>query len=81
MSPDEVLGGLAEILGAVAGVRPADVTPDASFADLGIDSLTMVEIVVAAEQRFSIRIPDETVADLVTVGDAVSYVERAQAAA
>jgi acyl carrier protein len=76
MNPGEVLTGLAEILGAVAGVRPADVTPDASFADLGVDSLTMVEIVVAAEDRFGLLVDDDRWARFRTVGDAVRYIER-----
>jgi len=41
----------------------------------------MVEIVVAAEERFSVRIADSDVADLVTVADAVAYIERATVAA
>jgi acyl carrier protein len=76
MSPDEVLTGLAEILGAVAGVHPADVTPDTSFASLGVDSLTMVEIVVAAEDRFGLLIDDDHWARFRLVGDAVRYIER-----
>jgi acyl carrier protein len=76
MSPDEVLSGLAEILGAVAGVRPADVTPDVSFADLGVDSLAMVEIVVAAEDRFGLLIDDDHWARFRLVGDAVRSIER-----
>jgi acyl carrier protein len=41
----------------------------------------MVEVVVAAEEKFSVRIPDDAVKDLKTVGDAVSYIEKAQASA
>jgi acyl carrier protein len=39
----------------------------------------MVEVVVAAEERFSVKIPDDDVQNLRTVGDAVSYIEKAQA--
>lgn len=82
MTDTEILAGLAEILHEVAGVEPARVTPEASFAgDLEVDSLTMVEVVVAAEDRFSVRIPDDDIAGLSTVGDAVSYVGRAGIAA
>jgi len=75
----EILTGLAEIVHEVSGRPAAAVVPEATFAgDLDLDSLTMVEVVVAAEQRFGVRIPDDDVAGLVTVGDAISYVERAQ---
>ena len=52
-----------------------DVQPDKAFIeDLDIDSLSMVEVVVAAEERFGVKIPDDEVKKLVTVGDAVSYI-------
>src|SRR3982750_1856296 len=52
MSPQEPLAGLAEILDTVAGIRPADVTAEALFADLGVGSLTMMEGGVGARGRF-----------------------------
>ncbi|THJ75480.1 MULTISPECIES: acyl carrier protein [Frankia] len=81
MSQD-VLAGLAVILEEVAGVDPADVTPEKTFIDdLDVDSLSMVEVVVAAEEKFSVKIPDDDVKSLKTVGDAVSYIQRAGVAA
>jgi len=77
VSRDEPLAGLAEILGTVAGVRLADVTADALFADLGVDSLAMVEVVVAAEDRFGLLIDDDHWSRFRTVGDAVRYIEQA----
>lgn len=75
---DDILTGLADILNEVAGVSPDAVTPDKSFTDdLDVDSLSMVEVVVAAEERFGVRIPDDDVKELRTVGDAVSYIKRA----
>jgi acyl carrier protein len=54
------------------------VTPHARLADdLGIDSLTLVDVVVAAEDRFGLVIPDDDWARFETVGDAVAYLERA----
>ena len=79
MRQDEVLAGLAEILAAVARVDPADVTPEKTFADLGVDSLTLVEVVVAAEDRFGMLIPDDDWSRFRTVGDAIAYLERAAA--
>ena len=76
----EIQTGLAEIVEEVAGVDAAEVTPDKSFVDdLDIDSLSMVEVVVAAEERFGVKIPDDDVKGLRTVGDAVSYIEKAGA--
>ncbi|MCK9876280.1 acyl carrier protein [Frankia sp. AgPm24] len=81
MSQD-ILAGLADILEEVAGVDPSDVTPDKTFIDdLDVDSLSMVEVVVAAEEKFSVKIPDDDVKSLKTVGDAVSYIQRAGVAA
>jgi len=71
----EITTGLAEILEEVAGVNPDDVTEEKSFTeDLDVDSLSMVEVVVAAEERFSVKIPDDEVQKLKTVGDAVSFI-------
>ena len=77
---EEIAGGLAEILEEVAGVNPDDVAEEKSFTDdLDVDSLSMVEVVVAAEEKFSVSIPDDEVKNLKTVGDAVAFIERAQA--
>ena len=76
----EILSGLAEIVNEVAGVPTDDVQMGKSFIDdLDIDSLSMVEVVVAAEERFGVKIPDDDVKGLRTVGDAVSYIEKASA--
>ena len=77
---EEIAEGLAEILQEVAGVKTEDVAEDKSFTDdLDVDSLSMVEVVVAAEEKFSVKIPDDEVQNLKTVGDAVSYIEKASA--
>lgn len=82
MTDQEILQGLAEILNEVAGVSPNDVSPEKSFIDdLDVDSLSMVEVVVAAEERFNVKIPDDDVKNLKTVGDAVSYIKSAGVAA
>ena len=74
-SREEITAGLAEILEEVAGVNPSDVSEEKSFTeDLDVDSLSMVEVVVAAEERFSVKIPDDEVQKLKTVGDAVSFI-------
>ena len=76
MANEEIRAGLAEILEEVAGVLPADVSEEKSFTDdLDVDSLSMVEVVVAAEEKFGVKIPDNEVQNLKTVGDAVTYIE------
>jgi acyl carrier protein len=78
LSQQEILAGLAEIVNEVAGIPAADVQMDKSFTDdLDVDSLSMVEVVVAAEEKFGVRIPDDDVKNLKTVGDAVTYIEKA----
>ena len=79
-STEEIQTDLATIVEDIAGVPADDVQMDKSFvADLDVDSLSMVEIVVAAEEKFGVRIPDDQVKNLKTVGDAVRFIENAQA--
>lgn len=79
MSEQEILEGLAEIINEEAGLDTDDVQMDKSFTeDLDIDSLSMMTIVVNAEEKFGVRIPDEDVKSLTTVQDAVDYITKAQ---
>ena len=76
----EILEGLATIVNEVAGVPVEDVQLDKSFIDdLDIDSLSMVEVVMAAEDKWGVKIPDSEVKNLKTVGDAVSFIAANQA--
>ena len=75
MNEQETLAGLAEIVNEVAGVPVDKIELDKSFIDdLDIDSLSMVEVVMAAEDKFGVKIPDADVKSLRTVGDAVAYI-------
>ncbi|MCX4778228.1 acyl carrier protein [Streptomyces sp. NBC_01264] len=77
---EEIVEGLAEIVNEIAGIPTEDVELEKSFTDdLDVDSLSMVEVVVAAEERFEVKIPDEDVKGLKTVGDAASYILKHQA--
>jgi len=76
---EEIVKGLADIVNEIAGIPTEDVKLDKSFTDdLDVDSLSMVEVVVAAEEKFDVKIPDDEVKNLKTVGDAVAFIERAQ---
>jgi len=62
------------------GVEEAKVTDSASFIDdLGADSLDTVELVMAFEEEFDIEIPDDAAEKIVTVVDAVKYIEEMKA--
>ena len=77
LSEQEILQGLGEIVDEIAGVPADEVTPEKSFVDdLDIDSLSMVEIAVAAQDKFGVEIPDDQLKDLKTVQDVVSYVHK-----
>ena len=77
MDNEEIRTGLAEIVEEVAGVAVDDVTVEKSFVDdLDIDSLSMVEIAVAAQDKFGVEIPDDQLKDLTTVQDVVNYIAK-----
>ncbi|WRD10847.1 acyl carrier protein [Helicobacter pylori] len=55
----------------------SQVTPEAKFVkDLGVDSLDIVELIMALEERFGIEIPDEQAEKIVNVGDVMRYIEK-----
>ncbi|GAA8952014.1 acyl carrier protein [Helicobacter pylori] len=57
-------------------VDAAQVMPEAEFVkDLGADSLDVVELIMALEEKFGIEIPDEQAEKIVNVGDVVKYIE------
>jgi len=79
LSQDEVLAGLAELINDETGIATDTVEMGKSLTDdLDIDSISMMTIVVNAEEKFDVKIPDEEVKNLVTVGDAVNYIVKAQ---
>lgn len=47
-------------------------------ADLGADSLDLVEILMSLEEEFNVSIPDEAIPGIVTVGDLVKFIESAK---
>ena len=70
---EEVKGIIVDLL----EVEPEAVTREASFRDdLEADSLDLVELLMAFEDKFGAPIPDEDVKTILTVGNAVSYIEK-----
>ena len=79
-SEKEILDGLAEIVNEETGLDTASVELDKSFTDdLDIDSLSMMTIVTLAEEKFGVRIPDDEVKNLSSVGDVIKFIQGAQA--
>ncbi|MBL7836348.1 MAG: acyl carrier protein [Chitinophagaceae bacterium] len=73
----EVAEKVKSIIVDKLGVEESEVTPEASFTnDLGADSLDTVELIMEFEKEFNIAIPDEQAEKIVSVGDAISYIEN-----
>jgi len=68
---------IKSIIAEQLGVKPDEVTPEASFIDdLGADSLDTVELIMALEEEFGVEIPDEDAEKMTTVSNAVGYPEQ-----
>lgn len=75
VTAEEVLNKIKEVVPKF-GVDPAEVTESSTLEDLDMDSLDVVEIMQAIEDDLGIRVPDEDLEDLSTIGDAVSAVVK-----
>lgn len=68
---------LTELIVDELGVDAGEVTAEATFAeDLGADSLDLFELVMAIEDEFGVKIPNEDLANIKSVGDALTYIEN-----
>ncbi|HEY8414318.1 MAG TPA: acyl carrier protein [Thermaerobacter sp.] len=77
MADEALFQRVREIIVEQLGVDEASVTPEARFIDdLGADSLDIVELIMALEEEFDLEIPDEEAEKIVTVGDAIQYIEK-----
>jgi acyl carrier protein len=82
MQQDDIQATLAEIFEKVAKVERAAVVRDKRLQeDLGIDSLTLIDLAVATEDAFAVGIPDEELERFQTVGDIVDHIRRCRVAA
>ena len=79
MQQTEIETAFAELLERITGFHPAPIGRDLRLDKLGLDSLSKIDLAVAAEDRFGIGIPDEDLERFVTVGDLLDYVHRAMA--
>ena len=80
-SREEVVETMKDVLASELGVDADKVTPDARFKeDLDADSLDLVEVVLALEEKFGIEISDDQIAGVKTVGEAADLVISKQSA-
>ena len=76
----EIANSITAIIVDKLGVSESEVKPEATFAqDLGADSLDTVELIMEFEKEFGVQIPDQDAEGITTVGDAISYIEKAKA--
>ncbi|MDD7300110.1 MULTISPECIES: acyl carrier protein [Fibrobacter] len=77
MTEEELLNKIKAVVVEKLGVKPEDVTTDASFVnDLGADSLDRVELVMALEEEFDIEILDEDAEKFIKVSDVLAYIQN-----
>ena len=75
MERSEIAGRLSEVLVSELGLDEAKITEDAHFEeDLDVDSLGVVELLMALEDEFGVKIPDEEAESIMTVGQAIDVV-------
>lgn len=74
MSRQDLLEKLTAILTDQFGVPADEVSEDATFEALGLDSLDLVEVTLVVDEELGVRIPDDRLGDIATVGDAVDVV-------
>jgi acyl carrier protein len=75
-----ILDEVKEVVAEQLGVNIEEIKEDSKFVDdLGADSLDVVELVMALEEKFDIEIPDESAENIATVADAVKFIEEAKA--
>ena len=72
-----ILDEVKEVVVEQLNVNPDEVKEDSKFVeDLGADSLDVVELVMALEEKFDIEIPDEEAEKIATVADAIKFIEE-----
>ena len=66
---------LAGIIEEASGLEAESLTPDAKLSELGITSLSMIEIAVRVEDAFGVRLDDDVVYNIKTLGDLSALVD------
>ena len=71
-----IIEKLITIIADHSGEDAANITAETTFEELGVDSLTTVEVLMDIEDEFGVEVPDEILDKLVTVKDVVDYIEE-----
>ena len=80
MNEQEIEAKVIDIVAEQMGVDKSEITRETNFqTDLNADSLDIVELVMEFEDEFEINIPDDAAETILTVGDAVKYIDKATA--
>lgn len=76
--PENLEQEIKELISNVTGIDTAEIKSDANFwEDLGVDSIKAIEITVAIERKYKVRVRDEQVAQITTVEQAAKVVKEA----
>ena len=70
-----MLEKVKEIVAEGLGVDAADLTAETTFAELGADSLDLMDLVMSFEDAFEVEIDTDSLSDLTTIGSVVTYIE------
>ena len=77
MAKEEIFDKLKELVVDQLGVEEDEVTMEATMQDdLGADSLDLVDLVMSVEEEFGVKVADEDLENITTVGDIVNYIEE-----
>ena len=75
--PETLKKEIREMIAEISGRDVEEIKPEISFEELGVDSIKAIEITVAIEKRYKIRVKDEQVAEITTVSKAIEVVKEA----
>lgn len=77
MAKEEIFDKLKELVVDQLGVEEDEVTMEATMQDdLGADSLDLVDLVMSVEEEFGVKVADEDLENIKTVGGIVNYIEE-----
>jgi len=76
ITADQIRMKIKELVASVTEREPEEIPDNVGFRDLGVDSLLVMELMLAIDKKFKIDIPEEEFEKLLTVDDTVPVVER-----
>jgi acyl carrier protein len=77
MSPEEIRNAIRKSVNRITGIAPEEIKDVSHFRDdLGLDSLSMLELTVDLEYAFKIKVPEERLQSIRTVSDSISLVQE-----